>query len=312
VRFDATPAHVQVGPGWTVTTLVDLTGVVPYNPNDFQDGTSETLDNSPISIAALYPPFTETIAVGAGRSLIVVDAAGHATVYDYRPAAPDTTGPDELAHLVFGAPADTGPALWVGASSQGNGDGVYYISPVGWQITRDAANNNVNGIAWDATGAFEAVGTPSIYFIDMSAVNRRTGAGASVSIYPQPNSMGYLAMTATALFVENGPNSGPLDLDRILATSHTLQVLATSFDFRVAEGAPTDATTVITIRDTTALASYAFDGTSQDLAWSIDPDWSFVAASAPQPPHPLAGSYLVLEWNVTLEQTDILEVSPAS
>jgi hypothetical protein len=64
------------------------------------------------------------------------------------------------------------------------------------------------------------------------------------------------------------------------------------------------------IRDGGVLAVYANDSTFQDLASSTDSEWKWVAASAPRPPHALAGSYIVLESNRMLNRDDLLLFTP--
>lgn len=307
---DAQPAHVTTASGWTARVLVDLTGVVPYNPNDFDDNNQVILDNAPETVAALYPPFDADLAVCAGRSIIAIDAGGGTVVHDYRPATPDTTGPDDCGHLVYGAPPDTGPALWIGAGTQGGGDGVYVVTP-GWALNRDSTNNNVNGIGYDAQGAFDGVGAPSIYFVDQSYVYRRTGpaAAAQVLAETQNDAMGQLAVTASGLFVVHGTTAGA-ELDRIAPSSHAVTALATATSFELADGGALASTSVAAIRDGGALVVVAAGGAAQQVAASADPAWVWRAASAPQPPHALAGSYVVLESNRALDRDELLLVSP--
>ena len=312
---DGATSHVLVAPGWSVRVLADLTGVVPYVPDDFDDGGQVILDNAPETVAALYAPFTSILAVCAGRSIIELAANGTTAVHDYRPAMPDTTGPDDCGHLVFGAPADTGPALWIGAGTQGGGDGVYDVDPQ-WTLTRDSTNNNVNGIGYDATGAYDGLGAPAIYFIDQSYVYVRTGPGIARPVLTEPgtDSMDQLAVTAAALFVVSDPGSGgagSVDLERIVATSHAVQTIATASSLALAAGDAPSATSIAAIRDQAALAIFAADGTSKQLAASTDPAWVWRAVSAPQPPHALAGSYVVLESNRALDRDELLLVSPS-
>lgn len=59
---DAGVPHVQTASGWTARVLVDLSGVIPYNANDFFDGGMFELDNAPDEVASLYPPFPSLFA----------------------------------------------------------------------------------------------------------------------------------------------------------------------------------------------------------------------------------------------------------
>jgi hypothetical protein len=306
-------AHVQLASGWTATLLVDLTGIVPYRADDFDDGSNEVLDNAPIAVATLYAPFAASVAVSAGRDVIELASDGTPTVHDYRPATPDTTGPDQCAHLAFGDTPDVGAQLWIGASSQGNGDGLYRVDPATWAITRDAMNNNVNGLAWDATGAYDATGTPAMYFVDQNDVYRRDGAaGSATPIVGEANTMDTIVVSASDLFVENELTAQDTseEIDRIDSSTHALRTVVTGTAFHVVEEGPLSATSVIAIRDAATLASYADDGTEQAIASSTDPNWVWQSASAPQPPHPLAGGYVVLESNRTLDRDDLVYIAP--
>jgi hypothetical protein len=141
-----------IGDG-TAMANIDLSGVVPYNPNDFPDGTG--LDNAPRAIAALYAPFPDGFAVAAGRSIIEVHLDGTTIVHDFRPAAPDGAGPDEITQLGYGSLAGMGPRLWLCSASPGAGDGLYNITPA-WTIARERMTNDVTGLAIDPTGAFDS------------------------------------------------------------------------------------------------------------------------------------------------------------
>lgn len=304
---DASVSHVHVAPGWSVAVLADFSGAVPYRPNDYQDGTNETLDNAPTAVAALYPPFAAELAVAAGRSIVELPSLA---VHDYRPAVPDTTGPDAIYRISFGNPPDTGAALWIAAASQGAGDGLYYVSP-SWQLTRDNANNNTTGVDFDATGAFDGIGTPTIYFADGTGVRRRGSASSNVLVYASINDLDGIAATATAQLVVHTPNGATTsDVDRVLATTHAAQIVATATRFALAEGGALASTSAAVIRDGITLAVYANDGTFVDGASSTDPAWVWVNAAAPQPPHRLAGSYVVLESNRTLDRDELLVVTP--
>ncbi|MDB4957255.1 MAG: hypothetical protein JWO36_4824 [Myxococcales bacterium] len=306
-------SHVQLSAGWKVRVLVDLTGVVPYKPLDFGDGVTGTLGNAPASVAALYDPFTAMLAVSAGRAIIEVAKDTTTTVHDYRPAAPDTTGPDNCERLVFGAQPDTGPALWIAANSQGGGDGLFYVSS-SWALTRDNANNNVKGVGYDPSGTYDAIAMPSIYFVDSASVRRRVDSATATSVYLEPNTMYAFAVSATALFVLKNPGAAgadSVDLDRIQTQTHALQMISTAASFHIAEGGSLASTSVAAIRNDASLAIYAADNSVQDIAASIDPAWAWVAASAPQPSHMLAGGYVVLESNRALGRDELLYIEPS-
>ena len=304
--------HLHASPGWTIHVLADLTGAVPYNANDFTDGTTtmETLDNAPNGISALYAPFTASFAVTAGRSIIEVSGTGATTVHDYRPAMPDMTGPDNLGPLAFGAPADTGPKLWAGAVSLNGGDGVYTFDEA-WAIKRDNVLNNIAGVSFDPAGIFDTTNIAVIYFIDQAGFERRDTATTHTLISPSQSDHADIAITQDAIYSAFYPMAGGAQLVRIASGTHavtTIDTAVTSFD--VAEGGPITATGVIALRDETELVIYADDGTSQLGANTTDPAWAWRGLTTPRAPHPLAGSFVVLESNRTLDIDRLLVVTP--
>ena len=97
---------------------------------------------------------------------------------------------------------------------------------------------------------------------------------------------------------------------RVFSTTHAVQTVASATSFEIVDGGPLSSTSVAAIRDGSTLVIYANDGTSLEGAASTDPAWVWVQASAPQPPHRLAGSYVVLESNRALDRDRLLLVTP--
>src|SRR4051812_17970673 len=61
--------HLQVASGWSIAVLTDLTAAgFVYNESDFMD--NGTVSNQPSYVAALYAPFSSSLAVLAGRTVI--------------------------------------------------------------------------------------------------------------------------------------------------------------------------------------------------------------------------------------------------
>jgi hypothetical protein len=172
-----------------------------------------------------------------------------------------------------------------------------------WAIARDGSNNNLNGLAWDPTGAFDATGTPAMYFVDQSFLYRRDGSGTATSLVAQNDTMDWLVVSATVIFVENNLTTD--EIDTVGSGTHALATLATSSAFHVVEEGPLSATSVIAIANT----SYAGSAASP-IASSTDPNWVWPSASAPQPPHPLAGGYVVLESNRVLDRDELVYIAP--
>ena len=302
--------HLHASPGWTIRVLADLTGVVPYNASDFTDGltTMETLDNAPNGLSALYAPFTSLFAVTAGRSIIEVSATG-ATAHSYRPATPDMLGPDAIYRLAFGAPADTGPKLWLGAVSLNGGDGLYTIDET-WAIKRDNALNNITGVTFDPTGAYDSTNTGIVYFIDQAGIERRDSATTHTLVSPGSSDHDDLVVTPTAMFSVFYPMAGGSQLVSIATGTHAVTTLATENVLDIAEGGPVSGTSVTALRNETDLVIYDAAGTAEVGAQTTDPAWLWVELTSPHTPHPLAGSFVVLESNRTLDIDRLLVVTP--
>ena len=307
---DVALGHLELAPGWSVRVLADITGVVPYNPADFMNGTNEILDNAPVAIAALYPPFTGSLAVSCGRSIIELAADGTPTVHDYRPAMPDTSGPDNIGEITFGDTSDVGPALWMSAVSQGAGDGLFRVDDQ-WGLTNDNADNNVTGVAYDPSGAFDNVGAPTIYFLagDLGLL-RRISAVASTAVFVETpaNSFDRLQLTGSAIFTQQDSSTGPMgseDLVGVLASTHAAAKIDNASNMIVAEGGASNSPATV-VRAGSALVRYPDDGSALVIAQSTDPDWTLVAASLPRAPHALVGDIVVIESNRTLDRDDIL------
>jgi hypothetical protein len=313
---DAAPSpldvHLHPSPGWKIRVLADLSGAVPYNANDYTDGTTtkETLDNAPNGVSALYAPFTASFAVTAGRSIIEVSATGATTVHDYRPATPDMAGPDNIYRLAFGNPADTGPKLWAGAVSVNGGDGVYTFDET-WAIKRDNVLNNIAGISFDPTGVFDATGIAVIYFIDQAGFERRDTATTHTLISPSQSDHDDIVITSDAIYSAFYPTAGGAQLVRIASGTHAVTTIDTATNaFDVSEGGPVTETGVVALRDETDLVTYTDGGAPQIGATTTDPAWLWVDVTTPRPPHPLAGSFVVLESNRTLDLDRLLVVTP--
>ncbi len=311
---DVALGHLELAPGWSVQVLADITGVVPYNPSDFMNGSNETLDNAPIAIAALYPPFTSSLAVSCGRSIIELAGDGTPTVHDYRPATPDTTGPDNIAALTFGDTSDVGPALWMAAVSQGNGDGLFRVDDM-WNLTTDNADNNVTGVAYDPDGAFDNVGVPTIYFLagDFGLLRRNSAVtNTSVFVEVPANSFFLLQLSASEIFTQHDSTTGSVgseDLVGVLASTHASVTIDNASNMIVAEGGASNSPATV-VRAGSALVRYPDSGGPLVIAQSIDPDWTLVAASLPRAPHALAGDIVVIESNRTLDRDDVLLFTP--
>ncbi len=310
-------AHLHAASGWAITPLVELTGAVPYDATDFTDGGSEILDNAPRYVCALYPPFAGSVAVLAGRSLIELTAAGALVVHDYRPATPDTTGPDAPARATFADLGAGAVGLWLSSASLGGGDGLYLIAS-DWSITIDASDtvdgrfNNLFPIALDPTGSFDATAVATLYEVEDSEdeLMRRTASEAATTLVSLPGAADDLAVIGDAMYatIENADDTA-VALDRVgPGASYVVSELASTTSLVLAEGS-TDAGLYGILDGAAFVAVSGTDGTMTQEAWSDDAAWVWQAVSAPRAGHAYARQFVVLESNRTLDRDRLLLVT---
>jgi hypothetical protein len=299
--------HLRVASGGSIAPLVDLTGVVPYNPADFVDGSTEVRANDPSYLAALYRPFGASLAVIAGRSVIEIAADGGTVVHAYRPAVPDTTGPDAPGRATFANLGAGKVGLWLTSSSMSGGDGLYLIAP-DWSIAAVDITNNTYPLALDPTGGYDRQGVAAMYFGARTTLERETGT-TPAPVGPLPGVVDDLAALGDALFmtVEDGDQ---IALDRVgPGPGYLATQLMASTDMTLAEGS-TEAG-LFGIHDDFELVSISpSDGALTPIAWTDDRGWVWRSVSAPRAGHPLAGDLIVLESNRTLGRDRLLRITP--
>ena len=298
--------HLHVASGWSIKPLVDLTeaGFV-YNASDFMD--SGMVTNQPGYVAALYPPFSSSLAVLAGRTIIEIAADGSAVFHSFAPSAPDVGGPDMLGRATFANLGQNQTGLWVTSSSAGGGDGLYLIDAQ-WLPSRLSSENNVYALALDPTGAYDSVGSPVLYVsVGVTKVERWTTALSPV--FTAAAGIDEFAVANGALFMTIEATDA-VELDRVgPGPSYTVTKLATSSDIVLAEGAT--ASGLFAIKDDTALVTIdQTNGAFTEDARTTDTDWQWRSVNAPCDGHPLAGKLIVLESNRTLNRDRLLLVTP--
>ena len=310
---DASPdldSHLQAATGWNIELFVDLTAAgFAYNRSDFVD--NGTVSNQPRYVAALYPPFSSSLAVLAGRTVIEVAPDHSAHLHSFSPAGgADKGGPDMLGRATFANLGQAQSGLWVTSSSQGSGDGLYLIDDQ-WAISRMSSENNTYALALDPTGAYDSVGSAALYVsVGVTVVERWTAALASV--FAAPAGVEEFAIANGALFMTTeATDTAPVELDRVgPGTSHTITALKTSQDLVLAEGSTTK--DLYAIQDDAQLVTVSqTDGALTRDAWTSDPDWTWISVSAPRGDHAtLAGKLIVLESNRTLNRDRLLLITP--
>jgi hypothetical protein len=298
--------------GVTPTVLVDFTNIVPYVGSDFVDDDGTVLDNSPHGLAALTAPFSVGFAVAAGREVIEIPLTGSAVAHDYRPATAGSSGPDEIVELTQADLPDTGPALWAAGESLLDGDGLYALGS-DWSITRDNPANNVAGLAYDPTGAFDGLGTPQLYFTaGNEGAYRRLGAGSGSALYDSADTLGTVALTATSLDAidYDGTQTGPTRAVMIAPGAHAASSFDTPVDVRFATGDADTGAGILAVRGGAQVVIYQPDGTYSVVATSDDPAKQWRDVTVPRAPHPLAGRRIVLEWTPSPPRSRLLLLPP--
>lgn len=296
--------HLHAADGWSIAPLVELTPYFDYNPADFVD--TDTLSNEPSYVAALYSPFTASLAVIAGRSLIEIPEVGDPVERTYKPTSPDTSGPDRPARATF---ADLGggvSGLWLSSSSSNGGDGLYLVS-ADWRITRINAVNNVYALGSDPGGGYGNVGTPLLYVGTEQTNIERQNQGSLVQAIAEPAAVDDIAMHGDSMFVTlEGTNQ--LVLDRLVVGQSPIE-LARSTSLVLAEGPIEQA--MYGIKDAAQLVTISqTSGAFEKAAWSDEPHWAWRAVSAPHADNAYAGKLIVLEVNRALNRDRLLVVTP--
>ena len=303
---DAIDRHLHVADGWSIAQLVDLTGLVPYDPGDFTDGT-ERRANDPSYTAALYSPFDASLVVIAGRSLIALADDGSAVVHSYRPADFNTTGPDAPGRATFADLGAGGAGLWLTSASMEGGDGLYLITS-DWSISVVSTENNTYPLALDPAGDYDMQGSAALYYGSQGTLQRRIGAQLATIVTP-PGAVNDLATKGNALFLTIEGDAQVL-LDRVgPGQSPVISELARSADIELAEGSTNAG--LFGIIDNAALVTISpRDGAFVRDAWTDDPDWVWRSVCVPRAGNRFAGSLIVLESNRRLDQDRLLLVIP--
>lgn len=303
-------SHLHVASDWSIKPLVDLTAAgFVYNESDFMD--SGMVSNQPGYVAALYPPFSSSLAVLAGRTIIEIAADGSAVFHSFAPSAPDMGGPDMLGRATFANLGQNQTGLWVTSSSTGGGDGLYLIDAQ-WLPSRLSSENNVYALALDPTGAYNSVGSPALYVsVGVTKVERWTTA--LTAGFTAAAGVDEFAVASGALFMTTeATDTAPVELDRVgPGADPVVANLTLSSDIVLAEGATEHG--LFAILDDAALVTVSqTDGAFTKDAWTTDMDWRWRSVSAPRDGHPLAGKLIVLESNRKLNRDRLLLVTPPS
>lgn len=297
--------RADAGPDGPVV-FADFSSSFTYRSDDFIDGAAVN-DNVPRSLCVLDPAFGSPLAVIAGRALIELSPPAAPVTHDFTPAAPNTTGPDELVSCRAVTVEGVGPAAWLAAGSLTGGDGLYILRP-DWSLERANTANNVGGLMFDAAGTF--TGTPDLLYASDGVIYARPAETMVRSIGMR---LGDMATTRSGDHVGFmfDDSFTPFVLATFSATtlaSTTLASFATEARIAVDTVAPAPylAYGVVERRE---LVGFLADGTTVTLASSPDTASQWQAVAIPSAPHPLAGRVFVLEVNFEISRFRVLEVA---
>lgn len=307
VGSDAGPyGYVDLASGWTVAAYRDFSSDFTFDSTDFIDG-AELYSNVPSSMFLLRAPYPETLCVIAGRELLELTATA-AISHDFGNHAPNVADlPDNIRWGTWASNVNAGtPGVLIASSSDGTGDGVLSVSTL-WQTTTTVPQNNTRAVAWDANGAFNAVGSPEGYLASSSGVRRYSdltaviGGDTNTIVVIGPDL--YLTRTITidvdVRLIRVGSFSSGMNPEIELARASHL---------KVGDGTPTGGI-VWALLDQNRLGRVVPGNLLETIATSTDPDAKWYGAVTPPPGHALATAanlVYVLESNVTAGRFRVL------
>jgi hypothetical protein len=299
---DAPDPFAYITTDLAVELFQDYSPQFAYDPMDFVE-VDEVFDNQPSWLFALHPPFPAALGVIAGRQVLVLSGSTFEE-HDFGQHPPDTFDqPDNLTGATFVADLDGDPALYASSGSRNAGDGAYIITPA-WTISRDRALNNVRGILYDATGAFDNLGVPEGYLGAQQGIVKRS-TGLAILIGDHKN----LRLVDDDLLVTRHL-LGSVELRRIASVTHAETLLATRSLIRLGEGEPPPGAIAWAILDRSQLALVRATGELDVIAETTDPGYVWHSIVIPPASHPLAGRIYVLESNRTLDLDRVLAITP--
>lgn len=288
-------SHIALSAGWSVEVWRDVAPLVPYVDQQFVDGT-EIYSNQIGGPFAISGAMGESLGVLAGRTIVSLTATTFA-LHDYGRHAPNTSPfPDEISSAVW---KDNSLALT--STSLDGGDGVFTIAS-DWTIAVALTTNNVRHIALDPTGAFDAIGTPGLYFGDMNGVYRLAGR---ILIVPSQDAASVHVVGDKILYTSRASDTSA-DLYAIASTTHTQKLILHAEVIDLGEG-PTPAGYLgWAVLDTHRLGRIDASDTGFEEAASTTGDWVWTGAMAPPQGHALGDATYVVESNRVLNVDRVL------
>ncbi len=308
--------------GWRGDVWVDFSSDYSYIDVQYLDVTYP-FNNRPHHMALLSAPFDPGIALVGTWEIWEVRAPDVFVSHFYYPGSDDGPGPDAFFDAAWcDSWMASAPGLCVAAGSQNAGDGVYRIES-DWSISRISTDNNVGDMAFDARGAFDDIGAPTLYWSGPDGLRRFGEAvfypgmlnGAFTEIIP----------SGDILTMHTDVSSGLRRLLILASGSHSetiVDMTSASADpvarqnagvFAVVAGDVTQLRGFgYAIRRTHELLEIASDGSYTVIA-SAGPRWRWTHALIPPASHPLSAdgpALYVLEYQPTTEVNRIIRLRP--
>jgi hypothetical protein len=333
----------DAAPDAPMPPLVDLPGELATLPvgwgadvwNDFSDDytyvdvqyldVTYPMNNRPHHMALLSAPFEPGIALVGTWEIWEVRAPDVFVSHFYYPGSDDGPGPDALFDAAWcGAWMGSAPGLCVAAGSQNGGDGVYRVE-ADWSISRISSDNNVGDLAFDPTGAFDAIGAPTLYWSGPDGLRR---FGESV-FYPGMLNGAFTEILPSGDILTMNTNTSTDERRLVIleSTSHDETVVDSNSDTTIPSVARQHAGVyaavagdvsrlagfAYAIRETRDLLEIAADGSFTVIA-SAGEGWRWTHALVPPASHPLGSEapvIYVLEFDPTREVNRIIRLFPS-
>jgi hypothetical protein len=244
-------------------------------------------------------------------------------LHRYTPSAPNAGDfPDHPADLFFAPAAGAYSArLLVPGASTDAGDGLYQVD-TSFAMTLYLASNNNPCIAFDPSGTFDALGTPQTYYGAYAGAGRLMRESDNQTIVagtaPAVLDVEVLSATDLALVLDESGTS-----NRAAGIAH-VSTIPVAYTLTIIAGPSAESASLVTgafqrmgpkihsIFSPGRLMEIDTAGSTVELATTLSPGWTWVAAVVPPDTHSAGAKpvYLVLESNRALAIDRVIELAP--
>ncbi len=311
---------ISLPEGWTAEVWNDFSNSYTFEDVQYMD-VQFAFNNRPHHMVLLSDPFTPGIALVATWEVFELHTPDVFISHFYYPGVDDGPGPDAFFDGAFcDAWMSNPPSLCMAAGSQNAGDGIYLIGS-DWTIQRFSTDNNVGDLVYDATGAFDGVGIPTVYWGDPNGLREFGGTtfytgmlnGAFTEVLP----------SGDLLLMNTNTTTDERRLVTVASSTHAETIIRQTSEpgdpvarqhagvYAVVSG---DMTRLpgkgYAIEFTHDLLEIAPDNGVSVLA-SAGPGWRWTHALVPPADHPLASGgwlFYILEYEPTTERNRIIRL----